>query len=55
MKMITQRISGTIIGRRAALALAGLWVPIAAVLSLVILFIGQFVFRRLSVNFAQEL
>lgn len=35
--------------------LLGLWVPIAAVLSLVILFIGQFVFRRLSVNFAQEL
>lgn len=35
--------------------LLGVWVPIAAVVSVMILFIGQFAFRRLSINFAQEL
>ncbi|AUZ87526.1 ABC transporter permease [Arthrobacter sp. TmT3-37] len=31
------------------------WVPTAAVVSVLILLLGQFVFRRLSANFAQEL
>ena len=35
--------------------LLGLWVPVAAVVSLMILVLGQFVFQRLSANFAQEL
>ncbi|MBG6223707.1 ABC-2 type transport system permease protein [Arthrobacter sp. CAN_A2] len=35
--------------------LLGLWVPVAVVVSLLTLVLGQFVFRRLSANFAQEL
>lgn len=35
--------------------LLGLWVPVATAASLVILLLGQFAFRRLSSNFAQEL
>lgn len=35
--------------------LLSVWVPVAAIVSLIILFVGQLVFRRLSVNFAQEL
>ena len=35
--------------------LVTLWLPIAFLISFVVLFIGQFTFRRLAVHFAQEL
>ncbi|MHA7178485.1 ABC transporter permease [Arthrobacter sp. MDB2-24] len=35
--------------------LLAVWVPVAAFVSVMILLVGQFVFRRLSSNFAQEL
>ncbi len=35
--------------------LFGLWLPVAMIITLGILFLGQFTFRRLAVHFAQEL
>jgi ABC-2 type transport system permease protein len=32
-----------------------LWLPVAMVITLMVLFLGQFTFRRLAVHFAQEL
>ncbi|WP_457962911.1 ABC transporter permease [Arthrobacter sp. D1-29] len=32
-----------------------LWLPVAMVITLIVLFLGQFTFRRLAVHFAQEL
>jgi len=32
-----------------------LWLPVSMVVTLVVLFLGQLTFRRLSVHFAQEL
>jgi ABC-2 type transport system permease protein len=32
-----------------------LWLPVAIVITLIVLFLGQFTFRRLAVHFAQEL
>jgi ABC-2 type transport system permease protein len=35
--------------------LLGFWLPVSLLTSLAILFLGQLMFRRLSVHFAQEL
>jgi ABC-2 type transport system permease protein len=32
-----------------------LWLPVAVLVTLVVLFVGQLMFRRLSIHFAQEL